>query len=145
MLLNLGHVWVMTPCIKTYSITYPHMSSIHKYVCVRGPSKMLYCRWYCNRELAIELVVWLRTLTYWGRDIVAAISQTPLSSPFHWMKIFEFGLKFHWSLFLRVQIETLQIGSDNGLAPSRRQAIIWTNVAIVHRHIYASSGSVCHT
>ena len=31
------------------------------------------------------------------------------------------------------------IGSDNGLAPSRRQAIIWTNVDPVHR-IYAAIG-----
>ena len=54
--------------------------------------------------------------------------------------MFEFRLKFHWSLFLRVQlaifsefkfqiqIQFIQInGSDNGLAPSRLQAIIWTN------------------
>ena len=30
------------------------------------------------------------------------------------------------------------IGSDNGLAPSRRQAIIWTNDGLVYWHIYAS-------
>ena len=42
-----------------------------------------------------------------------------------WMKMFEFWLKSHWSLFLRVQYSI--IGSDNGLAPSRRQDIIWTN------------------
>ena len=38
------------------------------------------------------------------------------------MKVFEFLFKFRWSLLLRVII-----GSDNGLAPARRQAIIWTN------------------
>ena len=32
------------------------------------------------------------------------------------------------------------IGSDNGLAPNRRQAIIWTNDDPVQRHIYASLG-----
>ena len=32
------------------------------------------------------------------------------------------------------------IGSDNGLAPTRRQAIIWTNVDPVHRRIYAALG-----
>ena len=31
-------------------------------------------------------------------------------------------------------------GSDNGLAPTRRQAIIWTNVDPVHKHIYVSLG-----
>ena len=35
-------------------------------------------------------------------------------------------LEFHWSLTLRVQL-TIGIGSGNGLAPNRRQAITWTN------------------
>ena len=43
-------------------------------------------------------------LTHWGRDKMAAISQTTLSNAFSWMKMFEFRLKFHWSLFLRVQL-----------------------------------------
>ena len=30
------------------------------------------------------------------------------------------------------------IGSDNGLAPTRQQAIIWTNADRVHWHVYAS-------
>ena len=30
------------------------------------------------------------------------------------------------------------IGSDNGLAPNRRQAIIWTNGGLVYWRIYAS-------
>ena len=32
------------------------------------------------------------------------------------------------------------IGSDNGLAPSRRQTIIWTNADPVHRRIFAALG-----
>ena len=32
------------------------------------------------------------------------------------------------------------IGSDNGLAPNRRQAIIWTNVGTFYWRIYASLG-----
>ena len=43
-----------------------------------------------------------RCLTHWGRDKMDAISQTTFSSAFSWMKLFEFRLKFHWSLFLRV-------------------------------------------
>ena len=30
------------------------------------------------------------------------ISQTTFSSAFHWIKMYEFRLKIHWSLFLRV-------------------------------------------
>ena len=47
-------------------------------------------------------------LTHWGRDKMAVISQTILSNAFYWMKIFEFRLKFHWSLFLRVQSTIFQ-------------------------------------
>ena len=43
-------------------------------------------------------------LTHWGRDKMAVISQTTLSNPFYWMKIFEFRLKCHWSLFFRFQL-----------------------------------------
>ena len=31
-------------------------------------------------------------------------------------------------------------GSDNGLAPHRRQAIIWTNADLIHWRIYAALG-----
>ena len=47
-------------------------------------------------------------LTHWDRDKIDAISQTTFSSAFSWMKMFEFRLKFHWSLFLRVQLTTFQ-------------------------------------
>ena len=43
-------------------------------------------------------------LTHWGQDKMAAVSQTTLSNAFSWMKMLEFRLKFHWSLFLRVQL-----------------------------------------
>ena len=33
-------------------------------------------------------------------------------------------------------------GSDNGLAPNRRQAIIWTNVGMLYWHIYVSLGLI---
>ena len=43
-------------------------------------------------------------LTHWGQDKMAAVSQTTFSKVFSWMKIYEFWLKFHWSLFLMVQL-----------------------------------------
>ena len=43
------------------------------------------------------------------------------------MKMYELWLKFHWSLFLGVQLTVFQFGSDNGLASARRKAIIWPN------------------
>ena len=43
-------------------------------------------------------------LTHWGRDKMAAVSQTIFSHAFAWMKMYEFGLRFHGSLFLRDQL-----------------------------------------
>ena len=49
------------------------------------------------------------SLTHWGRDKMAANLQTTLSKAFSWMKVFEFRLKFHWGLFLRVQLSIFQL------------------------------------
>ena len=54
------------------------------------------------------------------------------------MKIFEWV--FIEICFLGSNWRYVSIGSDNGLAPSRRQAIIWTNVDPVHWRIYAALG-----
>ena len=47
-------------------------------------------------------------LTHWGRDKMAAIFQTTFSNAFSWMKIYEFWLRFHWSVFLRIQLTIFQ-------------------------------------
>ena len=48
------------------------------------------------------------SLAHWGRDKMNAISQPTFSNAFSLMKMFEFWLKFHWSLFLRVQLTIFQ-------------------------------------
>ena len=47
-------------------------------------------------------------LTHWGRDKMAAFFQTTFSNDFSWMKMYEFWLTFHWSLFLGVQLTIFQ-------------------------------------
>ena len=47
-------------------------------------------------------------LTHWGRDKIDAISQTTFWSAFPWIKMFEFRLKFHWNLIVRVQLTIFQ-------------------------------------
>ena len=47
------------------------------------------------------------TLTHWGQDKMAAILQPIFSHAFSWMKMYEFQLKFHWSLFFRVTINNI--------------------------------------
>ena len=49
---------------------------------------------------------WL--LTNWGRDKIDAISQTTFSNAFSWMKMYEFHLWFHWSLFPRFELPIFQ-------------------------------------
>ena len=43
-------------------------------------------------------------LTHWGRDKMAAISQTTLSNAFSCLKMYEFRSRFHWNLFLRFEL-----------------------------------------
>ena len=45
--------------------------------------------------------------TQWGRDKMAAISQTTFSNAFSLMKMYEFRLRFHWSLFLSFELLTV--------------------------------------
>ena len=53
------------------------------------------------------------------------------------MKSVVFWLKIHWSLFLGFQS---RVGLDNGLAPNRQQAIIWTIAEPIYWHIYVALG-----
>ena len=79
-------------------------------------------------------------LTHWGRDKMDAISQTTFSSAFCWTKMFEFRIKFHWSLFLRVQLTIFQhwfrwwLGADQATSHYLNQW--WLD----YWHIYASLG-----
>ena len=69
-----------------------------------------------------------------------AISQTTFSNAFSWMKMFEFRLKAHWSLFPRVQLTIFQqwfrqwLGAGQATSHSLKQ---WW---LVYRRIYASLG-----
>ena len=47
-------------------------------------------------------------LTHWGWDKMAAISQTTFSNAFSGMKMYEVRIRFHWSLFLRLEITIFQ-------------------------------------
>ena len=121
--------------------------NVYEYICMCGHDTMywliknglfgmnngnleLYNRWI--------VIVW----THWGLDKMAAISQTTVSNSFSWMKIYEFRIKCHWSLFLRVQQTLFQHGSDNGLVSTRRQVIIWTHGGKITDAIIRHSASM---
>ena len=64
--------------------------------------------WDCLPTFGFRLSPWPpgrcgNNLTHWGPDKMAPILQTVWNS-FSWLKIFEFWLKSHWSLFPRVQL-----------------------------------------
>ena len=69
---------------------------------------------------------------------MTAIFQTTFSNAFSWMKTYEFLLRFHWSCFLRSNQQYSSINSNNSLAPTRWQAIIWSNGDLLCWRIYAS-------
>ena len=51
---------------------------------------------------------WGELVNTLGLKKTATIFQTLFSNTFSWMKIYEFWLRFHWSLFVRVQLTTFQ-------------------------------------
>ena len=57
--------------------------------------------WYCKQFDKIQIY---HRLTHLPMDKMAAIQQTIFSDAFSWMKSSVFWLKFHSSLFLRVQL-----------------------------------------
>ena len=71
---------------------------------------------------------------------MTAIYQTTFSHAFPWMKMYEFRLKFHWSLFVRVQLTIYQhwfrwwLGADQATSHYLNQ---WW---LVYWRIYASLG-----
>ena len=67
-----------------------------------------------------------KQLTHWGRDKMAAIFQTTFSNAFFFSENVWISLKISLRFVPNGPINIPSIGSDNGLAPARRQAIIWT-------------------
>ena len=58
-----------------------------------------------NKSSFVQVMSW--HLTHWGGHEMDTILQTAFSNVFSSMKIFEFRLKIHWSLFLSVQLTIL--------------------------------------
>ena len=79
-------------------------------------------------------------LTHGGRDKMADIFQTTFSNAFSLMKIYEFSIRFHWSLFLRFKSTIFQhwfrwwLGADQATSHCLNQW--WFN----YWRIYASLG-----
>ena len=82
----------------------------------------------------------MTSLTHCGRDKMDAISQTTFSNAFSWMKMFEYRLKFHWSLFLRVQLTMSQHWFRLWLRADQATSHYLDQCWLHYRCIYASLG-----
>ena len=83
----------------TYNITTTKQSTTKRHPYCMGCSLHVAC--WSEKLFPIQWFGLLpKPLKHWGWYKMAAVSQTTLSSAFSWMKILEFRLRFHWSLFL---------------------------------------------
>ena len=57
---------------------------------------------------AILVHIEISGLKHWGGDKMATFIQMTYSIAFSWIKMYEFWLRFHWGLFLRVQLTMFQ-------------------------------------
>ena len=69
-----------------------------------------------------------------------AISQTTFSNTFSWMKMFEFRLKFHWSLFLRFHLAIFQHWFRYWISAVQATSHYLNQWLLVYWRIYASLG-----
>ena len=88
--------WPHEPCYQGYDLIQCCSSPAMLWIppgCVEGLSQLL---------ASVQVYYTLRQRQN-GRHFTDD-SQTTFSNVFSWMKMYEFWLKFHWSLFLRVQL-----------------------------------------
>ena len=106
-------------------------------------------KWFSCRHIIwcyCRSLIWLtgcfdgNCLTHWGRDQIDDISQTTFSSAFSWMKMFQLRLKFHWSLFPRVQLAIIQHWFRKWLGAVQATSHYLNQWWSVYWRIYASLG-----
>ena len=85
-------------------------------------------------------IIYKSPLTHLPLDKMVAISQTIFSHAFSWMKHLYFDYNFTDVCSQGSNWQSSSIGLDNGLAPNRWQAIIWTNADPINWRIYATLG-----
>ena len=94
--------------LKT-DLTFIHMSEIYQPLIY----KFTVSTWSASHHVMLWVPLsqppsWPITLIHLHQDKMTTISQMIYSDAFSWMTSFVFWLKFHWSLFLRVQLTITQ-------------------------------------
>ena len=85
---------------------------------------------------------WIRrsVLTHWSLDKRAAIFQTAFWNGFSSMKMYEYRLKFHWSLFLCVKLTIFRHWFRKCLGAGQATSHFLNQWRLVCWRIYASLG-----
>ena len=91
--------------------------------------------WYGNCSVLLALYggihQWLVDSSHKG-PVCWTFGDFLLARTNHWTKNGVVGWLTHWGKVTHICVSNLTIiGSDNGLSPDRRQAIIWTNAGIL--------------
>ena len=76
--------------------------------------------------------------THWHRDIMAAIFQTTFSNAFSLTKMYQFQLKFRWSMFRSVHLTTTQHWFRKWLGVGQETSNCLKQCWLVYRRIYTS-------
>ena len=145
-----GTFWSRWPKIKCRFLFYhgnTKLSTLFSLCLIFTSQKVLYFRQvpFCVLSLSTDVLLTLSIelkmlLTHWGRDKMAAILQTTVSKRFSWMETFEFRLKFHWSLSLRLQSTIFQHWFRQWLGADQATSHYLNQWLLVFLRIYASLG-----
>ena len=130
--------FIILATLQTHTITIicnSHFITNHKYL---SHQPTLWHRFDVHKGISASHGYW--PLTHWGRDKMAAFSQTTLSNAFSCLKIFEFRLKIYWSLFLRVELTIFQHWFRKWLRAVQATSHYLNQWWLVCRRIYASLG-----
>ena len=94
-----------------------------------------------SKTILRSVQTWLSyNLTHWGRDKMAAIFQTKFSNAYSWIKMLTFLLRFHWSLFPRVQLTIFKHWFRWWLGAGQATSHFLNQWWLVYWRMYASLG-----
>ena len=86
---------------------------------------------YKNKPLLVQIMVWHQTGNRLFSEAMMVLVTDASLSPNELIPSL-FTLLTHWGRVTHICVSKLTIiGSDHGLSPGRRQAIIWTNAGIL--------------
>ena len=112
--------YVNIPCVIIHEIT-PRMFTLLGQTDGQNTPIML-----THRFLELTAVMWK---VQWSHYFDGCYLKHLVSNWLEWMP---WNLLTHWGRVMHIcVVEITIIGSDNGLSPGRRQAIIWTSVEIL--------------